>query len=578
MAGVNYPTEYSKWRGWPGLSEAERAELARIADDAHEIDDRFGRELSFGTGGMRGVLGVGTNRMNRHTVRRATMGYASYLLELVPTAVERGVAIAYDPRIGSAEFAQEAAHVLASRGIPVHTFDGVRPTPLLSYAVRSLEAAGGIVITASHNPPEYNGYKVYGEDGVQLLPDEASQIASRASAITEYLESPDALKAPVETIRASMDEQYLRDLEALIRTIADKLTPPGSRSGIGVVYTPLHGTGYQLVPAILSALGFTDTTVVREQCIPDGEFPTVAYPNPEDPRAYALAQRRAEELSAQGRRPEILLATDPDCDRVGVSVWDGVSYRQLTGNQVGVLLADMLVESAQARGLDLCRNIVVKTIVSTEMVRAMCAPKGIRVVDTLTGFKYIGAFMGQLDNPAEEFLLGFEESCGYLTGDLARDKDAVLASALVACAAARLAARGLSLLDRLHQLYDEYGYFFEDLVSVGVSASTGAGSAMASLREAIPESVAGFDVKEVRDYLEGYSTEKVTGAKRRIDLPREDCIQLILSDGGKVTLRPSGTEPKLKLYIAAQASSHPEASKRVGAITEEMRRLLGVVG
>ncbi|OPZ62975.1 MAG: Phosphoglucomutase [Firmicutes bacterium ADurb.Bin506] len=478
---MSWSGEFERWRTHDGLAPEHLAELERIAERPEEIADRFGSQLAFGTGGLRGKLGLGTSRMNRFTVRRATMGYASYLLDRGGGPGGTGVVIAYDSRTGSEEFAEEAALVLASRGIPVHVFHGIRPTPLLSYAVRTLGAQGGIVITASHNPPEYNGYKVYGPNGGQLLPDEANEIGRRAAAVDNYFNPPGDLVAPVSRVGQEMDERYLRDVETVVERSLGVRVARESRARLGIVFTPLHGTGYRLVPAILETLGFADVSPVEEQCVPDGTFPTVKSPNPEDPGAFDLAMVVAEEMASKGRRPALLIATDPDADRLGACVWDGQGYRHLTGNQIGVLLADALIEARAASGVDMSDCVLMKSIVSTEMVRSLCDSHGIRVIDTLTGFKYIGAKMDELDDVSRQFVLGFEESCGYLAGDLARDKDAVMAAALLACAAASSAASGGSLWLRLQELYARHGYYFDRLITVPVSQGNGPGRAMQGL-------------------------------------------------------------------------------------------------
>ena len=574
---MDYIAVFERWRDAAAmLDESSRQELDRISFDAREIEERFGSELAFGTGGMRGKLGVGTARMNRYTVRCATHGYAAYLLARVPGAREAGVVIARDPRRGSTEFADETARVLASHGIRVWLFDDIRPTPVLSYAVRELAAAGGIVITASHNPSEYNGYKAYDAHGVQLLPDEAGEVADRARAVDDYLSPPGEPKAPVEYVDAAVDESYVRRVLDLVNGIAGALAPREARASFGLIYTPLHGTGHVFIPRVLRELGFASAQTVAEQSVPDGAFPTVRYPNPEDPGAFEMAIAQAHD--AGGALPGIILATDPDCDRVGVAVWDQAAerYRVLTGNQTGVLLADFLIEGARASDRDLAGYAIIKTIVSTEMATAIAAASGVRVIDTLTGFKYIGEKIGEIEQSGGCFLLGFEESCGYLAGTFVRDKDAVIASALIACAAVRQRLRGKTLLERLDELFHEYGHFHERLLSVPIAASVGAGEAMESLRRDTPDSVGGFPVVEVHDYLTGWTKRRGTGVRVPIDLPRENCIQLKLTDLGKVTLRPSGTEPKLKLYIAVRADSADEALARADAIESATQRLLPI--
>ena len=572
---MDYAAVYESWRTSSCVDEATKAELAGIENDVAEIEERFGRELGFGTGGMRGKLGAGTSMINRYTVRRVTQAYASYLRECVEGSSEAGVVIAYDSRRMSRELAEEAARVLAAAGIRVMVFDGIRPTPLLSYAVREMDAAGGIMITASHNPPEYNGYKIYGSDGVQLLPEEASQIAARVSGIDDYLCFAAKPVAPVEGIDGEMDERYVSRVTELIEELVGNMVSRRDREGLGVVYSPLHGTGYLLVPRALSDLGFAGLNVVREQSVPDGDFPTVKLPNPEDPSAFELSIDRAMSMDVRNR-PAIIIATDPDCDRVGVAVWDGEGYRVLSGNQVGVLLADFLIESAKMRGIELGECAIVKTIVTTEMVRALADGEGVHVIDTLTGFKYIGAHIDELEAKGRHFLLGLEESCGYLAGDFVRDKDGVIASALVASVAAWHMAHGRTLLDRLNELYRTHGYYYERLVSVPIAGDGGGVEALDALRQEMPDYIAGFPVVEVHDYLTGWTKKRGAGIRVPIDLPRENCIQLVLSRGSKITLRPSGTEPRLKLYVAVRAGSQLKAEAKADAIVTTAMRLLPI--
>jgi phosphoglucomutase len=573
---MDYGVVYDIWRSSDCVDEATRAELAEIEEDVAEIEERFGRELGFGTGGMRGKMGAGTSRMNRYTVRRVTQAYASYLLEQVEGSTQSGVVIAYDSRRMSEEFAREAAYVLAANGIRAMVFQGIRPTPLLSFAVRETGAAGGIVITASHNPPEYNGYKVYGPDGVQLLPEAAGQIANRVSGIDDYLCFSAKPAVPVETVGNELDERYIARVTGLLEELSGEIVPRGDRERLELVYTPLHGTGYLHVPRVMADLGFSRLHVVDEQSVPDGDFPTVGLPNPEDPSAFELSIELAMSMDAQAR-PAAVIATDPDCDRVGVAAWDGEGYRILTGNQVGVLLADFLIESARRRGIDLEQCAIVKTIVTTEMIRAQAAREGVQVIDTLTGFKYIGARIDELESDGRHFLLGLEESCGYLAGTFVRDKDGVMASALVACVAAWHLAHGRTLIDRLKELYRTYGCYYERLVSVPIASDGGGVEALDALRQEMPDYVAGFPVVEIRDYFIGWRKKRGVGVMVPIDLPRENCIQLLLARGGRLTLRPSGTEPKLKLYIAVRGASLDKAEARADAIEATARRILPVL-
>ncbi|MDI3257695.1 MAG: phospho-sugar mutase [Kyrpidia sp.] len=547
---------YRAWRehlaGDPDLAE----DLARVEADPKALLDAFGVDLSFGTGGLRGVMGAGTNRMNRYTVRLATAGLARYLRRR--GSAERGVVVAYDSRRWSDLFAKETALTLAGAGIPVYLFADIRPTPELSFAVRELGAAAGVVITASHNPPEYNGYKVYGPDGCQAVPELAEEIIREIAEVDDPFAVPTADEQ--EAVRsglfrrlgAEMDDRYVaRVLGLSLRSGAS-----GHAAPVTLVYTPLHGTGGKIVPRVLEEMGYR-VVCVEEQMRPDPEFSTVASPNPEDPAAFDRALALAREVKA-----DAVLATDPDCDRVGVAVADGHGdYEYLSGNQVGVLLLDYILQRRKARGIVPERGVMIKTIVTSEMGRALADAHGLATVDVLTGFKFIGEQIGRLEGAGRNFVFGYEESFGYLIGDFVRDKDGVQAAAMVAEMIAHHKTAGKTLSDRLEELYRQYGYYRERLVSVtmpGVEGQARMRTMMRRWREAPPLEVAGLAVAEVQDYLVG-RVLRADGGEGVLDLPRSDVLKFVLDGGHWFCLRPSGTEPKLKIYFGVRGRDDADA-------------------
>lgn len=543
---------YQAWLNNPLIDEDTKTELRGLAENPREIEDRFYKWLEFGTGGLRGTMGAGTNRVNIYTIRLATQALAAVLKA---EGRDKGVVIAYDSRRRSREFAQAAAGVLVANGLPVYLFPEVAPTPLLSFAVRHLEAAAGLVITASHNPPEYNGYKVYNEAGGQILSAEAAKISSRLARLRleEVQFAPDPLEHPLLSLVG--DEVVEAYYHAVLSSV-----PPLEHSGeLGVLYTPLHGTGGRYVPEVLRRAGFRRVAVVPEQLKPDGDFPTVTSPNPEDGEAFALAFQQAA-----GKGCDLIIATDPDADRMGVAVRQGESWVLLNGNQMGVLLADYLLSRLEPPKLQ--GGVVVKTIVTTEMILPLARRWGVEVLNTLTGFKYIGALMDRLPPAGKQFIFGFEESYGYLAGTYARDKDAVVASLLAAQAAAFYAQRGLSLAQRLEELFTAYGCYLQDVASYSFATSLEAERArlfVQRLREKPLTTLAGEAVLEIRDYGRGVRWELATGREAPLDLPREDVLQWITEKGSKVSLRPSGTEPKMKLYLEVQGRSRGEAEERL---------------
>ena len=549
-------SEYRRWLGFVG--EDELRELKSIADNPAEIEDRFYRALSFGTAGMRGVLGAGLNRMNTWNVIRATRALAKYILS-VPGGAERGVAIAYDSRKFSPEFALEAALTLAASGVKAMLFDSLRPVPVLSYTVRHLGAIAGVVITASHNPPAYNGYKVYWEDGGQIAPERAKAIQALIDEtdFAECLPMDEAearSKGLLVTIPPSLDDDYTEMVKGLC-------VNPGLAREMGgkikIVYTPLHGSGNVPVRRVLKELGFADVHVVPEQEAPDAAFPTVAQPNPEDPAAFTLALKLREALSA-----DAVFGTDPDCDRVGIAVLDhegGVHI--LSGNQIGCLLLDYILSQKAERGALPENAAAVKSFVSTEMARAIASAYGAATFDVPTGFKYIAEKIQQFeDTGTHTFVFGFEESFGYLSGTQVRDKDGVNACMLIAETAAFYKKRGMTLYDALMGLYKKYGWFLEKTMSHTLTGKDGQAkiaSIMRSLRENPPSEVAGLNVLAVRDYLAG--TRTAGGKAEPIDFPVSDALYYELEGGAWTAIRPSGTEPKVKLYVGIRENTEEAA-------------------
>lgn len=549
------------------LDAASRNELISIQNDPDEIFDRFRCDLEFGTGGLRGVLGAGINRMNRYVVRRASLGLARYLLAQGGDAAEKGVAIAYDSRHGSQEFARESALVLAQSGLRVYLFDGLRPTPELSFAVRRLGAAAGIVITASHNPKQYNGYKVYGPDGGQITLETAQSVLAEMEKIDMLgvpLMDEAAARAQglLRDLGAGMDEEYLSYVLSLRPDpeIAQRTERPFS-----IVYTPLHGAGTRLVPQALSRACYRQLRVVPQQQIPDGEFPTVQSPNPENPEAFALARELA-----RSEKADLILATDPDCDRLGVMAPKDGDYAPLTGNQMGCLMLDYMLSKPHADNA-----YIVKTIVTTQMANAIAADQGIPCFEVLTGFKFIGETierMRQAGNP--NFLLGFEESYGYLTGTEIRDKDGVIASLLAAETALHWAEKGMSLWDGLEALYQKYGYFLEELISITLPGAAGfdqIARSLSGLREAPPREIGGYGVQAVADYKMGLMM--TAQGSRPTGLPQSNVLRYALSEGGWLCVRPSGTEPKLKIYFGVAQNSRAQAEQALARLREWARGL-----
>ena len=545
---MTYQERYQAWLREFAQDRATMAELRAIAGDEAEIEDRFYTDLSFGTAGMRGVLGAGSNRMNIYTVRRAARGLANYI-NLDPAQHGMGVVIAYDSRRMSPEFAREAALVFCAQGIKAYLFESLRPVPVLSFAVRELRAAAGVVITASHNPPQYNGFKVYWEDGAQLPPDRADSvlacIRSLGYADTLPMDEAEAKAAGLLTMEGkAIDDAYI----AKVRTLSmqpELMASQGKR--LKIVYTPLHGSGNVPVRRILREIGIEGVIVVPEQELPDPDFSTIQSPNPEDPAAFAMAMALADREGA-----DCVFGTDPDCDRVGVAVKDAQGeYRLLSGNQIGCLLLYYILISRRERGTLPANGAAVKSIVSTELARTIAADFGVRVFDVLTGFKFIAEKIQEFEETgAFTFLFGFEESYGYLSSTFVRDKDGVNASMLIAEAAAWAKSQGKTLLDILQEIYARYGHHADGVVSVSLPGKNGLermAGIMCRLRAEPPRMLAGLRVLAVRDYLSGLRT--TAGESELMGMPAADVLYFELEQGNWACVRPSGTEPKMKLYV-----------------------------
>ena len=543
---------YEVWLNSPSLAPEERAELESIKNDPKQIEDRFYKDLEFGTGGLRGVLGMGTNRMNVYMVRRAAKGLALRLIEEGGDEYKKkGVAIAHDSRRMSRTFAEDSARVIANMGIKVYLFDSLRPTPELSFAIKYLGCAAGIVVTASHNPAEYNGFKAYGADGGQITPVTADAVIALMNTLDplniDLLPSLDS--EFIQIIGKDVDDPYIDHVLSL-RPDKDLLTRTGVK--LKIVYTPLHGAGNKLVRAALERAGYTDVTVVKEQELPDGDFPTVKSPNPENPEAFTLAIGYADKVGA-----DVIIGTDPDSDRMGMMLKKNGVWTAVTGNQAGCLMLEYILRAKQPAK----DAYAVTTIVSTRMVDAIAKKYGITIERVLTGFKYIGETIDKKEKVGNHgFLLGFEESYGYLTGGYIRDKDAVIATLLACELAAYYKSLGLSLMDALEDMYKEYGYYAEKTISVvmpGIDGMEKREKATRALRENPPKEIAGRKVLEALDFAPG----GVMG------LPKADVLLYKLENDAWVCVRPSGTEPKLKIYAGVREQSHEQAKEQLELIS-----------
>ncbi|AJH75821.1 phosphoglucomutase [Bacillus cereus ATCC 4342] len=574
---MNWKQEFSRWLSYAELDAELKEQLENMKQDEKKIEDSFYKNLEFGTGGMRGELGAGTNRLNVYTVRKATQGLAKFIEKLGEEAKKRGVVVAYDSRHKSPEFAMEVAATLGAHGITTYVFESLRPTPVLSFAVRHLHTVSGIVLTASHNPPEYNGYKVYGEDGGQLPPKEADELISYVNAVEDELTvevaDVEQLKADglLHIIGQEVDDAYAAELN---NVIINKEMVQKVGKDLKIVFTPLHGTSNISVRRGLEEVGFTDVTVVKEQELPDPNFSTVKSPNPEEHAAFEYAIRDGEKIGA-----DVLIATDPDADRLGVAVrnHDG-EFQVLTGNQTGALMLDYLLSQKKENGTLPENGVVLKTIVTSEIGRTIAKAYGLDTVDTLTGFKFIGEKIKQYEESGQyEFQFGYEESYGYLIRPFCRDKDAVQ-SVLFACeVAAYYKSQGKTLYNGLLEVFEKYGFFREDLVSLTLKGKDGAEQIqemMATFRENPPKEVAGLTVVAVEDYKASIITSLQDGHKEEIHLPKSNVLKYQLEDGSWFCLRPSGTEPKIKFYFGVQDNSLQNSEQKLLTIKEDIMNRL----
>jgi phosphoglucomutase len=564
---MDYMERYNEWLNNPYFDEETKEELLSIKNDEKEIEDRFFKELEFGTGGLRGVIGAGTNRMNKYIVRKATQGLANYILNSVDKAKEKGVVIAFDSRYRSPEFAKEAALVMNGNEIKAYLFESLRTTPELSFAVRELGCAAGIVITASHNPPEYNGYKVYGEDGGQLVPRYANKVIEEIRKIDDfskvkYIEEAEALnKGLLNIIGEEIDKKYIDSVKSL--SLRKDLVK--EMKDFKIVYTPLHGTGAMPVKRVLKEIGFENVIVVPEQEVPDSNFSTVKSPNPEEHDAFELAISLAEKENA-----DVIIGTDPDCDRVGVVIKDkdGV-YQVLTGNQTGALLVDYILSSMETIPEN---SVIIKTIVTSELGKAVAEHYGVETIDTLTGFKFIGEKIKEFEEKRDKnFLFGYEESYGYLAGTFVRDKDGVVSAMLIAEMAAYYKSKGMSLLDALKGIYKKFGYYKEDLKSIKLEGKEGIekiGRIMEQLRNNPPLEIGELKVEVLRDYLERKARYILKDREEPVSLPKSNVLHFTLDDGSWFAVRPSGTEPKIKIYFSAVAEWEKEAQLKLKMIKD----------
>lgn len=564
MNECNYKKVYEQWVNNPLFGQETKDELLAIKDDEKEIEERFYCDLVFGTAGLRGIIGAGTNRMNIYVVRKATQGLANYIIKAGKQ--NQGVAIAYDSRRMSPEFSMEAALCLAANGIKAYRFESLRPTPELSFAVRYLGCVAGINVTASHNPPEYNGYKVYWEDGAQITPPHDQGIMAEVKAITDFadtktMDMEEAIeKGLLVTIGAEVDDAYIAELKKLVIN-QDAIDKYGK--DLKIVYSPLHGTGNIPARRILKEIGFENVYVVPEQELPDGEFPTVDYPNPEAKEAFALALKLAEEIDA-----DLVLATDPDADRLGCYAKDTATgeYKVFTGNMSGSLLCEYEVSQMQARDGKLPEDgAIIKTIVTTNMVDAIAKAYGTELIECFTGFKNIGREILRFEQTGRgTYLFGFEESYGCLIGTHARDKDAIVATMALCEAAAYYKSQGKTLWDAMMDMYEKYGYYVDDIKTVtlkGVEGSKKIGHIMNVLRANVPLEVAGYKTKVVRDYRLEYIRNLETGDVKPTGFPNQNVLYYELENDAWLAVRPSGTEPKIKFYYGIKGASYDEAQQ-----------------
>ncbi len=573
---MNYMDQYKFWLEDSYFDEGTKEELRKIADNQAEIEDRFYKDLAFGTGGLRGVIGAGTNRMNIYTVRKATQGLANYILK--QGGVEKGVAIAYDSRYYSPEFADEAALCMAANGIKAYVFDELRPTPELSFALRTLGCISGIVVTASHNPPEYNGYKVYWEDGAQVTAPKDHEIIDEVEHVTDFhtvktMSKDDAIEAGLyQYIGEEIDVAYMEELKKqiihpeIIKEVADELK---------IVYTPFHGTGNKPVRRILAELGFKHVYVVPEQERPDPAFTTLDYPNPEDPKAFTLALKLAKKVDA-----DIVLATDPDADRLGIYAKDSKTgeYMPFTGNMSGMLIAEYILRERTATNRMPVDPVMVSTIVTTNMAAAIAADYNVELREVLTGFKYIGEQIKWMEQAGKgHYVFGLEESYGCLAGTHARDKDAIVAVMCLCETAAWCKKHGMTCWDQMLALYEKYGYYKETQYAItlkGIDGAAQISAMMEKLRSNPPKNFGDLQVVEMRDYDKDQVKDMATGEVRPTGLPKSNVLYFELTNNSWCCARPSGTEPKIKFYMGVKGTSLEDAQAKVDKLTADLKAIL----
>ena len=580
----DYLKEYQNWLESPDFDEETKNELKSIKDDEKEIEDRFYKELEFGTAGLRGVIGAGTNRMNKYTVGKATQGLANYILE--QGTQDKGVAISYDSRKMSKEFSTQTALILNANGIKTYLFESLRPVPELSFAVRELKCTAGIMITASHNPPKYNGYKVYWDDGAQIVSPRDKDIIAKVRAVAAYSEIKEISKEEAiekglfNLVGTEMDDKYINTLKSLILN-PEVVKEQGKK--LKVVYTPLHGTGNLPVQRILKEIGFENVYVVPEQEKPDGNFSTVTYPNPEDKKAFALALDLAHKVDA-----DIVLATDPDADRLGIYAKDTKTgeYMSFTGNMSALLIAEYELSQKKAKGILPQNGALITTIVSSNMASAIAKEYDVKVIEVLTGFKYIGEQIKLFEKTKEnEYVFGFEESYGCLIGTHARDKDAIVAVMALCEAAAYYKNEDLTLWDQMINIYEKYGYYKESQIAIvlegegqiaitmkGIDGAEKIKAILENLRKNPPKTLANYDVIETRDYESGVIQNCLTQEKSTTGLPKSNVLYYDLQDNAWCCVRPSGTEPKIKFYIGVKGNSLEDADKKLEELTDAVKK------
>ena len=573
---MNYLDKYNKWLNDPSIDEETKEELKSIEGNNAEIEDRFYKELEFGTAGLRGVIGNGSNRMNKYTVTKATQGLANYINKNNPE--NKGVAISYDSRHMSKEFSEYTALCLNANGIKTYVFEELRPVPELSFAVRELNCIAGVMITASHNPPKYNGYKVYWEDGAQIVPPHDKGIITEVNSIEDFstikkIAKEEAIeKGLYNVIGKEMDDKYIETLKNLVLNLD---TIKKVQKDVNIVYTPLHGAGNVPVQRILKEIGFENVYVVPEQEKPDGDFPTVDYPNPEDERAFKLALELAQKVNA-----DVVLANDPDADRLGVYAKDSKTgeYHSFTGNMSGLLIAEYELSQKQERGEIPANGALIKTIVSSNLADAIAKEYNLKLVEVLTGFKYIGEQMRLFEQTGENtYMFGFEESYGCLVGTHARDKDGIAAVMALCEAAAYYKTKGYTLWDQMMNIYEKYGYYKEGQVAIvleGASGATKIQEMMEKMRNNLPSEIGGYEVLEFKDVKLDIVKNMKTGEVSKTGLPTSNVLYYELENDAWCCVRPSGTEPKIKLYMGVKASTDEEASKELENLKEAMQKLV----